>query len=152
VIQLLAHLWGDYLLQSQWMADNKTKQHGAAFVHALIYSLLFVPFCFQWEWPYWLRHSEVPYDVGFHFRWLAWVVIFGTHFLVDRYRLARYVIFAKNLMAPQGERYPRIRDEWDDCKSTGYAPSLPPWLAVWLLIIADNTLHLTINYLALRYL
>jgi ABC-type multidrug transport system permease subunit len=27
-----------------------------------------------------------------------------------------------------------------------------PWMSTWLLIVADNTLHLSINYLALRYL
>ena len=41
---------------------------------------------------------------------------------------------------------------WKEAEVTGYAPDVPPWLAVWLLIAADNTLHLTINFLALRYL
>lgn len=29
---------------------------------------------------------------------------------------------------------------------------LPPWLSVWLLIIADNTLHLICNGIALAWL
>lgn len=32
----------------------------------------------------------------------------------------------------------------------GYGPDTPDWLAVWLLIIADNTMHLLINRFALR--
>jgi len=36
--------------------------------------------------------------------------------------------------------------------ATGYPADALPWLAFWLLIIADNVLHLTINFFALRYL
>lgn len=41
---------------------------------------------------------------------------------------------------------------WRECKATGYPPDRPDWMTVWLMIVADNTLHLTINFLALRYL
>jgi hypothetical protein len=34
---------------------------------------------------------------------------------------------------------------WSECKATGYPPDTPPWLAVWLMIIADNTIHVLIN-------
>lgn len=34
----------------------------------------------------------------------------------------------------------------------GYHKDRPAWLAVWLMIAADNTLHLAINHLALRFL
>jgi hypothetical protein len=34
---------------------------------------------------------------------------------------------------------------------TGYHKDKPPWMAVWLLIIADNTLHLLCNGLALAF-
>jgi hypothetical protein len=154
--QLLCHLFGDYILQSDWMAQNKTKAHWPAFVHALIYSLLFLPLC---------------WNHGFH--GLAWNVIFLTHFLIDRYRLARYVVWAKNWMGPKNIwfcNYGCHRAGTDDynpgkcgsCRKvrnvplsecpTGYPPTVPPWMAVWLLILADNTLHLSLNYLALRYL
>ena len=38
-----------------------------------------------------------------------------------------------------------------DCP-TGYAADKPPWLTVWLLIIADNTMHVLINGAALEWL
>jgi hypothetical protein len=41
---------------------------------------------------------------------------------------------------------------WENCKATGYPSETPVWLATWLLIIADNALHLAINFLALKYL
>jgi len=40
--QLILHLTGDYLLQSDWMALNKIKSNRAAATHALVYSLPFL--------------------------------------------------------------------------------------------------------------
>lgn len=119
--QLLLHLIGDYLTQSHWMATRKVSSTWAAFVHATIYS-----------GPFFLLGT-----------WKAVLVIWATHLLIDRFRLARYVVFAKNLV---GWPLPK----WEDCKATGYPSAVPPWLSVWLLIAADNTLHLTINFLALK--
>ena len=123
--QILLHLIGDYLLQSDWMAHNKTRDHFPAAMHALAYSL---PFQF-------LLTPSVA----------AMAVIAGTHFFIDRYRLARYVVWLKNCMAPWIV-------PWAACSTTGYPPDKPTWMAVWLLIIADNILHLVVNGLALKYL
>lgn len=122
--QLILHLFGDYVTQSDWMADNKTKNSFAAFVHAVVYSLPFL--------------LLGPSAEGF-------VVICATHFLIDRFRLARFVTFAKNWITN-----PQLR--WADASVTGYHKDKPMWLAVWLLIAADNTMHLAINYAALRWL
>lgn len=156
--QLVAHLVGDYLIQSDWQATEKTKKSVAAGAHAFCYSL---PFLF-------LRPS-LP----------AWLVIVVTHFLIDRFRLARYLVWAKNWLAPR--RY-WVKDtfgdkaEWmespdeiknlpprwkiwhqqtppfSECSATGYPPNRPAWLAVWLLIIADNCCHILLNAAALRWL
>lgn len=147
--QILAHAIGDYILQSHWMSTEKTKTHVAAAVHASFYSL---PFLF-------FRPSV-----------LAFAVIIGTHFFIDRYRLARYVCWAKNFLAPkyinqskttqtnqQGQttlmaRW-KIRNlPFSECAATGYPPETPAWLSVWLMIIADNICHILINGLALKYL
>lgn len=109
--QIVAHLVGDYILQSHWMATEKTKRSLAAGIHAVVYSLPF------------LLITLNP---------AALAIICGTHFLIDRYRLARFVVWIKN-----GARGP--------ITATGYPDDVPPWLAVWLLIIADNTLHILIN-------
>lgn len=124
--QIIVHAIGDYVLQSDWMANEKTKQHFAAFCHALVYSAGFIVF-----------DPTVT----------AWLVIFGTHFLIDRYRLARYIVWAKNFLAPAGANKP-----WADCIGTGYPADRPAWLAVWLLILADNIIHICINGAALRWL
>lgn len=124
--QLLCHAIGDYLLQSDWMANEKTKRSLAAALHAITYALPFFA----------LRPS-----------WTALAFIVGTHFVIDRWRLARFVVWVKNYSAPPGSNPP-----WRECTATGYAPDRPAWLAVWLLIIADNVCHILLNALALAYL
>lgn len=122
----LAHLVGDYLIQSHWMATEKTKRWWPAIVHAVTYGLPF------------LLITQSPW---------ALLVIVGTHAVIDRYRLARHVIWFKNLNAPRSHRR-----TWEECSATGYPPETPAWLAVLLLIIADNTLHLLINFAAVYWL
>lgn len=126
--QLVAHLVGDYLLQSHWMAMNKTKQWFPAAIHALVYTTVFVFF---------FRPHLHP------------VLVIGlTHYLIDRYGLARYVVFLKNYaLAPANDHM-----LWSDCCETGFPSSTPKWLAVWLLIITDNTIHIILNGIALRFL
>ncbi len=128
--QLILHLTGDYLTQSDWMANNKTKAFTPAAVHALVYSL-----------PFLLLGG-----------WLAFAVILGTHFFIDRYRLARFVVYAKNQLGMPASEFAKPEYDWSNCSATGYPSERPAWLAVWLLIAADNTLHLAINYAALRWL
>lgn len=123
---LLAHLVGDYVIQSHWMAIEKTKRWWPAIVHAVTYGLPFLV----------VTHSP-----------LALVTIVVTHAVIDRYRLARHVVWLKNQFAPAN-----ARPQWADASTTGYPAETPAWLAVWLLIIADNTLHLTINYASVRWL
>jgi len=174
---LLCHLVGDYLLQSDWQAQEKTKSSVPAAAHALSYSL---PFLFITR--------SLPA--------LAFIIL--THFLIDRFRLARYVCWAKNFLAPKWlaptyrrdtfcavcvsltehdappsgikacrkcgtcthmdpsdipSEKPMVRNYmWSDCVGTGYHKDRPMWLSVWLLIICDNTCHLICNGIALTWL
>lgn len=123
--QLVAHAVGDYVLQSDWMASEKTKRSIACACHVATY---FLPFLF-------LTRSPV-----------ALAVIIGTHFVIDRWRLARHVVWAKEHLSPR----PWI--PWEHARATGYGPLKPDWLAVWLLIIADNVMHVLCNGAAIRWL
>lgn len=78
--QIFAHVAGDYILQSHWLATEKTRKHLAAAIHATVYGL--------------------PFLIAFWPSWSALVVIVGTHFVIDRWRLARFVVWLKNFIAP----------------------------------------------------
>lgn len=120
---LLAHVIGDYFLQSHWMANEKTKRLWPAIVHGVTYT---IPFAFITQNP------------------LTLLIIAGTHVIIDRWRLAKYVCWAKNLLGPKAYRAPLT--------ATGYPVETPVWLAVWLMIIVDNTMHVLINYGAITWL
>jgi len=124
--QLLAHVLGDYVLQTDHQAQQKTLHSLPAVLHALSYTAAFLPLT---------RNPKALLTIG------------ATHFVIDRYRLARYVNWAKNQAAPKAFRPPWPSSPTD----TGYDPTRPDYLAVWLTIITDNAIHLTINRLALKY-
>lgn len=126
VFGVLCHFVGDYLIQSDWMATEKTKRWWPAAVHAATYTLPF------------LLLTRSP---------AALLVIGGTHAVIDRYRLARHIVWAKNFLGARSTWRP-----WTECAATGYPPDRPVWLATWLLIIADNTIHITINTAVLWWL
>ncbi len=144
--QLIAHAVGDYVFQSDWMASTKTKSSFPALCHVVTYTLPFL--LLTTEWP-------------------ALLFIAGTHFAIDRWRLARYVIWAKNFLSPpttSGEPVandagayasittaPPVRWHfpWSECSVTGYHKKKPLWLTLWLMIITDNLLHVLCNGLAL---
>lgn len=152
VEMLLLHALGDYVLQSEWMAYEKTRKTWVALTHGLFYSIGFVLF---------LTPS-----------WQAWAIIVGTHAVIDRFRLARYICYLKNFLAP-----PRTRMQveetsnpegsfhvrrtkwktlkwwkpWKECAVTGYPDDTVPYLSLWLVIIVDNLLHVVINAYALKY-
>ena len=134
-LALLAHLVGDYVLQSDWMASRKvkpapgadyshTESWAAALAHGATYTLPFVLI------------TQHP---------LALLIIGGTHVLIDHYRLAKRVIWLRNYLAPRGDNVP-----WRIARTNhGMPPETPAGLATALMITADNTLHLVINASAL---
>jgi Protein of unknown function (DUF3307) len=118
--RLLAHMWGDYVLQSDWMALNKTIKNGPAAAHAITYAACFLPLTRNWK---------------------PLAVIGGTHFVIDRWRLAKHLTWAKNQIGPVDIRPGHT--------ATGYPDTKPIWMSTWLLIIADNAVHMLINEWAL---
>lgn len=61
---LIAHLIGDYLLQNDWMAQNKKKRTWPCMVHVLLYTAAVGVLTL---WPWW-----------------ALLVVAATHFIQDR--------------------------------------------------------------------
>jgi Protein of unknown function (DUF3307) len=160
--QFLAHLVGDYVLQSHVMAIKKTSSWKWALIHVFFYGL---PFLFlvtaPWQW---------------------WVIVL-THAVIDRYKLAdkwcRWygnghpgLWWTKEDQRAHAEKaaetiYNGWRDNprWKPWVPGGNSdaqekarydarldtfPTPPPFLGVWLTIIVDNTFHLLINHFTLR--
>lgn len=160
---IVCHLVGDYLLQSDWMAMEKTKNVWAAFCHAATYTLPFavlIAIHTGTAWPF-ENFTEGPV--------LAIMIIMWSHFAIDHWRLARHVCWIKNFMSPLTyvpdpcgpnekcggctengctAKKPLWWHPWKVCSGTGYHKDKPAWMAVWLMIITDNTMHLAINGLA----
>ncbi len=111
---LLFAFIGDYITQTNWMSDNKTKDIRVAALHSFIYH---IPFA-------WLMGP-----IGLLFS-------FATHTVIDRYRLAGYVISLKN-----GRKL--------DNSNFGFPPEVPAWLSTWLMIIIDNIMHISINTISI---
>ena len=109
----LIHLIGDYITQNDWMAVNKTKHSKPALIHSTLYSL---PFLFFISIKYFL-------------------IIYITHYLIDRYRLAVYWIKLMNW-------------NWSSI-NFGFSQEKPLYISIWLLIIIDNSFHLLINSLCI---
>lgn len=130
--ELILHLIGDYVLQTEQMAVRKLRSWTWAIVHALVYSTPFFIYLgiINGNWTHGLT---------------AWLVIFGTHAVIDRMAIAATLCRIKNL-AWFGEDVP-AKDE-----NTGYGIDTPPYIRFWLVVIVDNTLHLIINHVALTYL
>lgn len=152
--QIAVHLVGDYLTQSDWMAQGKTKHWWPALCHAFVYSLGFLVLSPSWH---------------------AWAVIFTTHYFIDRYRLARYLVWGKNWLGARrwwslaGEtwtvadvepsRLQQVTGLWWHAPTpplrfcpTGYPPTTPVWLSMWLMVIGDNVVHILVNGAAMRWL
>lgn len=134
--QLVAHAVGDYIMQSDWMAGNKTWKNSAAAIHAATYT---IPFLF-------ITQSLT-----------ALLIIFGSHYIVDRYSLARYLVYVKNgpwyrgLHWDEKGKYQGYHWALKELTVTGYPPHRPIWLAFWLTVIADNIIHVFCNALAIYF-
>lgn len=135
VYALIVHMVGDYVFQTNHMAQNKTRSWGPAVAHALAYTLPFAALYLAVG-----RHQATP--------WPALLFIGGTHLLIDHYRLAVYVLWAKNQLAPAASRY-----TWESRGPFGEPPSDKdkPFIAFWVMVLTDNAMHLVCNAFALSF-
>ena len=106
------------------MANSKTTRSLATLAHAVTYVL---PFLFL------TTNAKVLLVIG------------GTHFIIDRYRLARYLVWVRNYPWPGSK-------PWAECRATGFSNGMPPYMSAWLLIIVDNIIHVVINGAAITYI
>ncbi len=144
MLQLILHGIGDYYTQTDEMALNKKNKGWFGFRQCLIHCILYsLPFLF----------------IG---SWQAVVVIFITHFIIDRTNIISYALAWKNGVKKyqkydsQGYLIEVGKDESTiityDISNFGYGKERPFAITIWLYIICDNLAHIICNYLALTYL
>ena len=92
--QLLVHLLGDFVLQSDYCATNKNKKSLPCLLHVLIYTSCFLLLTQSWK---------------------ALLVIGITHYIIDRYPIiVKKLIWYKNHINPWGKYVP-----FEYCNVTG---------------------------------
>lgn len=140
---LLAHLIGDYLLQNDWIAMQKTKRWTVAMLHGGIHAVVYAALV-------WLIIADQLSIWGIVRALIAVLIIGITHAVIDRLRLAKHFIWVVNQIAPR-------RNGWTYSwawarEHSGYGPGKPDWMAFWLMVIIDNTIHLLIAAAAIYWL
>jgi hypothetical protein len=108
------------------MATQKTSRWSPAIWHGIFYTV-----------PFLIATQSVA----------ALAVIMITHIIIDRYRLARHLMWFKNQLAPKD-----FRPDREALKTTGFPAETPPWLSTWVMIIADNAVHIAINTVSIIFL
>lgn len=143
VLFFLCHFVGDFILQSDYMALNKSKKTINCLTHVIIYTSCFLLITLSWK---------------------ALLFIGITHFIIDRFPIiVKKLIWYKNHINPTLTYLP-----FKYCDTTGYYDDSPYntykthpkefgkprhfFITIWLYIITDNTLHLICNFIAIAYL
>ena len=65
-------------------------------------------------------------------------LIFITHFVIDRYHWIEWFIM--------------IKEKEMDITNHGFPKDTPHYFALWRFIIDDNTFHLVLNYLIIKFI
>jgi hypothetical protein len=125
---ILGHLVGDYVFQNTWMAMNKSGSSFKCFIHCLIYT---ASVCL----------------IMFDFR-ISWIVlVFLSHYFIDRYSLAdKWLYFfksrsLKDFLANGEKNIPEGDNKW---KWNYYG--LRAGFTSFVYIATDNTFHLLLMY------
>lgn len=115
---LLGHLVGDYLLQNEWMAQNKAKNTWigwfAATLHCLIYTWAVCLIMWKFEW-YWF------------------VAVFFSHFFIDKFAFGYW--YLKHIKGLDTYSY----------KMVGLSELRAGFNAV-IYTVTDNTMHLLLMW------
>lgn len=116
LLACIGHLVGDYLLQDDWMANNKKKSSSICAIHCTLWTLSVCLFS-GWGW------------LPFLFLWI-------THFIQDRTKIISWWMSLKWKDQTEFMRCDELR-----CGDI-YEPSIKPGLGPWSVIVVDNVWHI----------
>lgn len=132
----LGHLLGDYLLQTEWMALDKSKNTLKGWYAAVIHCYLYTAAVCVFMW-------------NFDFIWI--VAVFLSHFPIDKFGLAeKYMKYVKGSSLRQyidtvnwtAERAPDDFTKGHQMLTGGFR--------AFVYAVTDNTMHLILMYLAYK--
>jgi len=131
---LLGHLVGDYLLQNEWMALNKSKNTLVGWMAALLH-------CMIYTWTICIFMGE--------FDKIWWIAVFLSHFPIDKFALG------EKYMKLKGSSMRRYIDNVD-WTATANPPKdwtmghqmLTGGFRAVVYAVTDNTMHLLLMYIA----
>jgi len=132
MLQLIFHGIGDYFLQTDYQALNKKKRGWNGLKQCLIH-------CTTYSLPFLFIAS-----------WKAVLVIWITHFAIDRTNFVSYALAWKNRTIYYGHNYFPNSKKYD-ISNFGFSKERPFAISIWLNIICDNILHIICNYIAILY-
>jgi hypothetical protein len=125
---LLGHLVGDYLLQNNWMAFNKSRYNKIGWLTAVVHCLLytFAVCLFMWKFaPLWI------------------VAVFLSHFLIDKFGVAEWY-----LVHIKGRSLMKYIHAYKNKPKITHFDIIQGGFAAVVYTAVDNTMHLVLMYIA----
>jgi len=131
---LLGHLVGDYLLQNEFLALNKSKNTRigwlAASIHCLVYTLAVCLFMWNFDW-FWI------------------IIVFLSHFLIDKFGLAElYMTKIKGFGLKDYIDNINSDTRWHYISNSKGNRILKGGFTAVVYTITDNTMHLVLMWCA----
>lgn len=120
---LLCHLIGDYLFQSSWMATNKKKPSLKGELACHVHCFLY---------------TLVFLSITTNFNELFW--IYAMHYIIDRTKIVDWMIAIRDQCIYKGY----------DLSNLGLPLERPKFIAFFVYVMCDNTLHLLFNFIILN--
>lgn len=115
---IIGHLVGDYLMQNDWMANNKKKAWQPCAIHCLLWTIA-VMFFAGW----FTRYNSI----------FIFLVLFWTHYLQDRTNIIRWW-----MTLPWKDQSQFMECYYFEPDTMRFVPGLGPWS----IIVVDNVWHI----------
>jgi hypothetical protein len=133
---LLGHFIGDYLLQNKWLVETKSRSNLTCIIHCIIYTAA----------------VSILTWTSLH-GWLWSLIIFCTHYPIDRYSLAeKWAKFINsrslNDFIDNGHLYIPYSDE---ATRNNYTILRGSFTAI-VYVVCDNTMHIFLMWYAAQWL
>lgn len=136
---VISHFIGDFIFQSQYIAERKLKNFLVCVLHVLLY---IIPFYFL---------------VSANLKFL--LIVAATHLVIDFLRVAELLSWLKNILINpniwldtfwRSNQDESKRYNFYNCKF-GYPKDVPEHIAFWLMITVDQILHVASNAIIYNY-